>query len=32
VTAPFEVRVDRVFNDRFELPTDKVFQDRFELD
>ncbi len=32
VTAPFEVKVDRVFNDRFELPTDEVFQDRFELD
>ena len=31
VTAPFDVSVDQVFNDRFEEPTDEVFRDRFEL-
>jgi hypothetical protein len=32
VTAPFDVKVDQTFKDRFEAPTDEVFQDRFELE
>ncbi len=32
VSAPFDVKVDQTFKDRFEAPTDEVFQDRFELE
>jgi len=32
VTAPFDVKTDQVFDDRFEEATDDVFRDRFELE